>query len=409
MFTTTAPLRMRLTYCTFKAQSFQPTCDRGPSPISVVLKQRNAHAADLILKTIAAGWQAKNLDRDEGYSGRLLDCVNSSELLALLEKFPNLAIEFLTQHVSLVDVSDPFDTTGLEPRQLHEHWVHTALHHDIDYSKVNNPWLFADTGMLDKLLSKLTTGAKDYHRSETPYKLLLLGDARKAAAIKRLNHLKRLRSWNQFWNRYGLNWILKFITRHIQRKHTPVNATPLILPLAGFHTPQVLQLCVDIATSQGSADIFKSDILHAVIDLHWGMYGNRAHISSFVVYLMLLALFVLLTAYFAEMLNSTDESTVLAAWALQYVKCAFTGYFVLQEVREAVAVTPLPWLHDFWNIMDITAYTLVVTAVIMQATAADTAAHLEQNARVDLVNSVAAVLLWFKLLYYMRPYKSTGM
>jgi peptidoglycan hydrolase CwlO-like protein len=186
-----------------------------------------------------------------------------------------------------------------------------------------------------------------------------------------------------------------------------VKASTLVLPLKGFHTSEVLQMFVDVAAVQRSTEIFQSDVVSAVIHLHWDMYGNKAHIYNLILYLILLTLFVLLTAYFQDMVQSTDQSIVTAAWMLQCIKCAMVLYLVSQEIVEAVAVKLSEWLRDFWNALDITAYTLTLIAVLKQATAADTS-HPELDTTANIINATAAVLLWFKLLHFMRPYQSTG-
>jgi hypothetical protein len=57
--------------------------------------------------------------------------------------------------------------------------------------------------------------------------------------------------------------------------------------------------------------------------------------------------------------------------------------------------------------VDVGAYSLLYAGVILQATVGN-AALPEQNSAAHIINSMAAVLLWFNLLYYLRPYQSTG-
>eukprot|EP00953_Heterococcus_sp_UTEX-ZZ885_P018953 10587-Heterococcus_DN1.PRE.1 len=56
--------------------------------------------------------------------------------------------------------------------------------------------------------------------------------------------------------------------------------------------------------------------------------------------------------------------------------------------------------------MDVTAYSLIYLDVIVQA--CSDPEHPAQIKAANIINAVAAVLLWFKLLHYMRPYKATG-
>jgi hypothetical protein len=57
--------------------------------------------------------------------------------------------------------------------------------------------------------------------------------------------------------------------------------------------------------------------------------------------------------------------------------------------------------------VDVGAYSLLYAGVILQATVGN-AALPEKNSAANIINSMAAVLLWFNLLYYLRPYQSTG-
>jgi hypothetical protein len=64
------------------------------------------------------------------------------------------------------------------------------------------------------------------------------------------------------------------------------------------------------------------------------------------------------------------------------------------------------WYHLLPTV-DVGAYTLLYAGVILQATVGNPALP-ELNSAANIINSMAAVLLWFNLLYYLRPYQSTG-
>eukprot|EP00953_Heterococcus_sp_UTEX-ZZ885_P036192 18660-Heterococcus_DN1.PRE.2 len=172
--------------------------------------------------------------------------------------------------------------------------------------------------------------------------------------IERFLHLDETA---QFWydtmafSHYVPGTIRKFIKKAKVVQHA--------IPVRNCNTIKLLEAAVKIAESQDSALLFKS------------------------------------------------EWQVVIAWTLQGIKCIiFTGYFVVQEYRELMYEGFRVWLWDAWNIMDVTAYGLIYAGVIVQA-----CSNPEQPAHskaANIINAIAAVLLWFKLLHYMRPYKATG-
>jgi Ion transport protein len=374
---------VRLACCTLKPQAYNTAVQTSTlSPIQAIVSSSNAHAAALVLKNIAIAWHAVP---DNSYNScEQLDCVALHDLIALLVKFPHLAAEYLTQQASLVAVGRPFDTSGYESRHLYDVWVHTACekwYSDAWRARDQYAYCSFETHVLSRsVLSRCAH--EQFARIASVVKKLTLWTTRSSAAQQQ--------------------------QQQQQPAYAQVNATLLVVPLPGCHTVHTLQVAVNTADSQLSADIFKSDVLDAVIELHWSMYASSAHVHSLSIYLLLLALFVALTAWFEPLMSASNQQLVVFGWALQCVKCALTLYFLLQEVVEACCIGVKTWLCDTWNMMDIAAYTLVITAVLLQATADTNRRNPELNSQANVVNSIAAVLLWFKLLHYLRPYKSTG-
>jgi Ion transport protein len=176
------------------------------------------------------------------------------------------------------------------------------------------------------------------------------------------------------------------------------------IPVRNCNTIQLLEAAVTIAESQGSALLFKSEVVAAVTDLHWSLYGRDDHIFSLVMYVVLLSLFTLLIVMFDTWATTSDD-VMIVAWTLQGIKCIFTLYFVWQESLE-LKHAKLNWFYDAWNWLDATAYILICVGVIVQASSGRK--HPAHNKAANVINAIAAVLLWFKLLHYMRPYKATG-
>eukprot|EP00953_Heterococcus_sp_UTEX-ZZ885_P001374 1258-Heterococcus_DN1.PRE.1 len=308
---------------------------------------RNALTAGLVLKNIALAWYEVP-DGSPG-SHEILDCVDTSELCDLLLCFPALASDFMVQQVSLVSMQFEYVTSSSVLRELKEQWTHTSDYRS-NFLKQKNLRFEAD---YRQGLPEGESYQYNYYNH--------IGSNRSLLARKVID----LREYSEnVFKTLSMKWYELFPAKQ-------VNASCLVLPLKGFHTSKVQQMFVDVAAVQRSTEIFQSDVVSAVIDLHWDMYGKKAHMYSLC------------------------------------IKCAIVLYLVSQEIVEAVAVKVSEWLLDFWNVLDVTAYTLTLIAVLKQATATDTT-HPELNTTANIINATAAVLLWFKLLHFMRPYQSTG-
>jgi Ion transport protein len=188
-----------------------------------------------------------------------------------------------------------------------------------------------------------------------------------------------------------------------------------VVPVHSCNSIELLEAAVQLAELQGSALVFKSEVLAAVTDLHWNLYGKADHLFSLVVYMVLLAVFVLLIVQFDMWSTSTNKHLVRLAWSLQGIKCLATLYFVWQELSEFMYKGLQRWLFDVWNIMDATAYSLIYISVSLQVVDATNHSYDDTTKRhgtwskvTNIINAIAAVLLWCKSLHYMRPYQSTG-
>jgi Ion transport protein len=208
---------------------------------------------------------------------------------------------------------------------------------------------------------------------------------------------------------HAYSFLTRIVTHAVLRIRSEYNLNVMqhVIPVRGCNTIEVVDTALDIAEKQQNTLLFKSEVIAAVTDLHWSLYGKADHMFRLTMYVLLLVLFTLLKVMFDTWVSSTKLWQRGIGWTLQAIKCImFTCYFVWQESRELRYEGFAVWVRDAWNIMDVTAYSLVYAGVIVQA-----CSHPEQPAQskaANIINAVAAVLLWFKLLHYMRSYKATG-
>jgi Ion transport protein len=318
----------------------------------------NSYAASLMLKTVAAGWNAVRED------WLPTEAVNMSDLLALFKYFPTLAVPFLTEQIKLVQFGERLYLECSAPcaERCTSRWIRAAV----------------------SLTPIQTNGKWDYLTEE--YVAYMAATCPPSLIQKIIN---------------------KAITLTTSKGKGRFSVIQNVIPVRNCNSVELLQAAVSIAESQGNAILFKSEVIAAVTDLHWSVYGQADHVFSLTMYGLLLLLFTLLVVMFDTLASSTKQWQVGVGWTLQGIKCIiFTGYFVIQEYRELKYQGYADWLWDAWNIMDATAYGLIYLGVIVQACSYHN--HPAHSKAANVINAIAAVLLWFKLLHYMRPYKATG-
>jgi Ion transport protein len=355
------------------------------SPVQEAIRYKHSHAASLILNVLAISWNTL-----------AADAIYMPDLVELLNSFPTLAVPFLTDQIKLVQIGKPFylEFIELRAKMCNSQWVRAAVSLDpIEDSRV---WQRVPKGYIHYMAGTYVT---DFIQP----------------IIESLRYLEAIYHRNpRLWNflilltsplmPYWLVMQALTLAAKLSRSHTSIIVQHAI-PVRNCNTIELLEAAVNIAERQGSALLFKSEVIAAVTDLHWDLYGRADHVFSLIVYVQLLALFTLLIVMFDTWV-ATSYGLMIMAWTLQGWKCALTGYFMWQEYLELKHETFKVWVWDAWNIMDATAYSLIYAGVAVQAGSNHN--HPAHSKAANVINAISAVLLWFKLLHYMRPYKATG-
>jgi Ion transport protein len=313
-----------------------------------------------MLKIVAMSWNA------------LADAVYMPDLVKLLEVFPTLAAPFLADQINLVKYARRFSlrSDDLCYEKCSPQWVRTAASLEPVIAYTDSDWDTVTKKYMEYIAESYGTN-------------LIQSAIESAASMMRSKTTGSIPMMQQ------------------------------VIPVRNCNTIELLRAAVSLAESSKSESVFKSEVIAAITDVHWNLYGKADHIHSLIVYVLLLALFTVLIVMFDTWVTASYSLKILA-WTLQGIKCIIlTGYFVMQEVRELRHEVRefelegfVKWFWDAWNIMDITAYSLIYAAVGVQSRS-----HPEQIEHIkaaSVINAIAAVLLWFKLLHYMRPYKATG-
>jgi Ion transport protein len=310
-------------------------------------------------------WEADDIKQYLRYVSDWCDSDAIHNLIELFSSFPSEATTFMqeTRHLAPT-VQFTLKVTHDTPHAVHDEWVQCT----------STDTFTAEEWVLD---------------SKT--KIIVVEESRVAVRLGEVYNdisnwfARRMFRWH--WRTRGGTEQYKTYT------DKRIDVTAHRVRLHGVAGIKTLQMAVGAANTMNNSDIFKSEVITAIAVLHWRLYANRSHLYSLVFYMILLVLFVYMTIY-------VETASTVRGYAIQAVKTLITGGFLKRELKECAA-GPFSYISDMWNLMDLLAYLLTICATILQL--------FEKEPYIVMgMNAVAAVLLWFKLLHYMRPYRSTG-
>ncbi|EGD80207.1 hypothetical protein PTSG_10886 [Salpingoeca rosetta] len=159
---------------------------------------------------------------------------------------------------------------------------------------------------------------------------------------------------------------------------------------------------------KGKAELFGSRIVRAVVQFKWETFGQRRFLWEAAWYMLSLVLITVLTFVFnasgkdlVQLLGAADNSSANASDISSVVIVALLAgmafHDLVQEVRQVVAINN--YLFYVWNWMDLASISLIFVVV-------GTYFAGWVHARAFL--ALAVYLRWYRLLYYLQPFQSTG-
>eukprot|EP00210_Caulerpa_lentillifera_P004721 g4505.t1 len=161
--------------------------------------------------------------------------------------------------------------------------------------------------------------------------------------------------------------------------------------------------------------VFATWPIRCVVKYKWKLYGKRLVIEDFVHYAFLLFFFTLYTLLIAflvenEITDSTDNGfyrtrtslVLIISVALALVSLIRKFLQIRQLWRNKKWIGVLYWWSDYWNVLELACYCLIVFLIPF-------AYRRSVTSRV-LAGALACscILLWCKTLYYAQAFKSTG-
>jgi uncharacterized membrane protein len=336
--------------------------------MQLVIERSNSHAASLILKTVAVAWKTSLVHCGQWSPA---DAIYMPDLVELLQRFRTLAVRFLTDEIKLVPSGVPL---SLKKSGGHLHGIECYTSQCLRAAVIPQ---------VVRYISDLRVGITEYvdyvatAYSKTTMQRFLQFVMQRAAAMTSAQSKADFK-----------------IKQHV-------------IPIRNCNTIELLEAAVIIAESQDSALLFKSEVIAAVTDLHWSLYGRADHISGLLMYILLLTVFTAVLVMYDTWYTSAKLWQYVLGWTLQGIKTVIIGFnFGRQDFRNLMhhkLAAVRMW--DAWNTMGVTAYFLTFISALLPICSNKVP---YDGKVVNILDAIAAVLLWFKLLHYMRPYKATG-
>ena len=167
--------------------------------------------------------------------------------------------------------------------------------------------------------------------------------------------------------------------------------------------------------------VFATWPIRCVIKFKWSLYGKRLIIEDCVHYVALLFFFTLYVLLIGFLVNHPDDNqspheknfyedgtaAVLTVSVLLSVGMLLRKFHQLHVLWESGRWKGIwYWLTDYFNILEIVCYFLIVFLVPMAHVMADVR-EVESRLLAGFV-AMASIFLWAKTLYYAQAFKGTG-
>lgn len=168
-------------------------------------------------------------------------------------------------------------------------------------------------------------------------------------------------------------------------------------PLPQLASKRAIEFYAELADASDDKSFFKSKTVQLAVEYAWQQYGRTYHFSSMALYIAYLILISISNYEFPVLLNpdsrfSSGQGVVLGAILIN-------TYFAALEAREAVLDVDA-YFSVAANYSDISGLALVYAGSFLRII------HNRETKESASIMSVAVLIIWFNLIYYLRPFKS---
>jgi hypothetical protein len=194
----------------------------------------------------------------------------------------------------------------------------------------------------------------------------------------------------------------------------------LFLPLTFLSNYIFLVIFVQICKEIDSVEIFDSPTGKTVLNYVWKTYGFKAHSLAFLKYMVFLTIFTFSIYSFDLVFVDKNADYVVVSWIMQIILLVVISIYVIQELLEinehanceviinnkSIFINKIYFLlehfQNLWNIVDLSIIVTSYIGVIVRF-------REKKDTQLSLCAlSLASILTWFKILYFLRPFESSG-
>lgn len=179
------------------------------------------------------------------------------------------------------------------------------------------------------------------------------------------------------------------------------------LPLHDAASLDMLYMYLQTSIALSSVEIFDTDVVIYALRYAWTYFAYNIHIRSTIMFALFIGLYTPTMLGFEYLIRSDDQNNVNFGWFLQTITficficrvaySAFKTYKIVHTYNECVA-----YISDPWVVLDVLTQVLGIVGLVTRYVARG-----ESDVSRSFL-SLTTVLLWFRGLYYLRPFRSSG-
>jgi WD40 repeat protein len=295
----------------------------------------------------------------------------------------------------------------------------------------------SDKSLMFEDNSTLPTGTRV--SNEVPRKFL---DSEERLEFRGSN--SRIQYYSQFWSNFSnlqnyvndsvlqlgtsqsfLDGILCRIDRFLFTSYThfvmffqtlidPQPVTGLMVPFKNCNeVGNYLKLFVQVSNQLDNVKIFESEIGLVMLNYFWHIRGRRVHVLAFIKYLLFFMIFLVTMYNYHPNYDNYPGLIFLACFCiLGFVLYGYEEYAQLKDMASAEGkikkFSELKWSYaakhfvDLWNLVDSTIVLTGITALVLRL------AYTRDTPTGRSFMAVTSVFMWFKILYFLRPFATSG-
>jgi WD40 repeat protein len=228
----------------------------------------------------------------------------------------------------------------------------------------------------------------------------------------------------------------------------PQPVTSLMVPLRNSATKETLKYFVSVSNQVGDEEIFNSVVGYISLRYFWDSKAKFHHLTAFLKYLITLLLYniALYTFEFHYLTGKLNKAQRVAEWILNVVVLVLFFYYFVEEIAQFLHTMRLQkdkqflmystrnlrtrglmrnisnieaalskyslvafiryvlehFIFDIWNFVDLGITFTAGLGILLRFI------YIDDTATGRSFLATGSILLWFKVLYFLRPFSTSG-